>query len=368
MVTIWGPQIRRIPFESDAFQDNLMFRFLFPNAPPTEGQVVRFRKFHIDLAEYVDSKAVVKKVYGHGEVEIETIMESRPGMVTTILLDSRFRVVEMTSVIGEQSFHKQLVVCDRELKRPEKAPETSAAPLVFSDVDIGDPHALVRARYRIEELPEAVENNWFEGPGQRLVGKVTKGKVVLEVVRLDEPPLHSFPPQAIDPLLRPHLAATAMVQSDDPRIRLRANLITLGSANAWEAARRLHNWVSREILPSTELGYASALEAFQRRRGDCTEKSMLLAAMARSVGIPARCVFGLIGDGEVFGRHMWTELWVGRWQPMDAGWNAERVGAGWIRLGVETLGLTDDLKRNNQQLLGFAAVRKVFVEELETEK
>jgi len=61
------------------------------------------------------------------------------------------------------------------------------------------------------------------------------------------------------------------------------------------------------------------------RQGDCTEHALLLTAIARASGIPARVATGLayvprFGEREnVFVPHAWTEAYVdGRWQGFDA--------------------------------------------------
>ncbi|MBK8860886.1 MAG: transglutaminase domain-containing protein [Sphingomonadales bacterium] len=60
-------------------------------------------------------------------------------------------------------------------------------------------------------------------------------------------------------------------------------------------------------------------------RGDCTEDAVLLAALARTAGIPARVASGLVYDRErfhgardAFLPHSWTLAWIdGRWRSFD---------------------------------------------------
>jgi transglutaminase-like putative cysteine protease len=57
--------------------------------------------------------------------------------------------------------------------------------------------------------------------------------------------------------------------------------------------------------------------------GDCTEHAVLLAALARSVGRPARVVVGVLlavtGDGVAAFGHAWAEIHDGKvWQVVDA--------------------------------------------------
>jgi hypothetical protein len=76
-------------------------------------------------------------------------------------------------------------------------------------------------------------------------------------------------------------------------------------------------------------GYLTSREAFDARKGDCTESAVLLAAAAKARHIPVRVVAGIayasrfLGNKRVFGPHMWVQAWTGsRWTSYDAGLGA----------------------------------------------
>jgi transglutaminase-like putative cysteine protease len=52
--------------------------------------------------------------------------------------------------------------------------------------------------------------------------------------------------------------------------------------------------------------------------GDCNEHAMLLAALARAAGIPARVEAGLVYMKGRFYYHAWNLLFLGRWVTADA--------------------------------------------------
>lgn len=72
-------------------------------------------------------------------------------------------------------------------------------------------------------------------------------------------------------------------------------------------------------------GHYSALEAAERRAGDCTEDAVLLTALARAAGIPAYVATGLVysreryhGVSNAFMPHNWTVAYVdGEWASFD---------------------------------------------------
>ena len=104
-------------------------------------------------------------------------------------------------------------------------------------------------------------------------------------------------------------------------VRNTAAEVTAGSATTYDAMLTLQNWFRREFDYSLEVpqGHGtSAIEAFLRQRiGYCEQFAGTFAAMARSLGIPARVAVGftpgLGGNGtySVLGKnaHAWPEVW-----------------------------------------------------------
>ena len=121
-------------------------------------------------------------------------------------------------------------------------------------------------------------------------------------------------------------APNPWVQSTDGHIRA---LARLGGPRGAAAAARMPRLVQivRERMtgPVDYLGYATAVEALEQRSGDCTEFAVLLAALARSEGMSARVVIGVVysdrfsGKKDVFSPHSWVQVWDGkRWASYDA--------------------------------------------------
>jgi transglutaminase-like putative cysteine protease len=104
-------------------------------------------------------------------------------------------------------------------------------------------------------------------------------------------------------------------------VRNTAAEVTAGSATTYDAMLTLQDWFRSEFEYSLEVpqGHGtSAIEAFLRQRiGYCEQFAGTFAAMARSLGIPARVAVGftpgLGGNGtfSVLGKnaHAWPEVW-----------------------------------------------------------
>ena len=123
------------------------------------------------------------------------------------------------------------------------------------------------------------------------------------------------------------LEATVWLQAGDPKLARRALALTSGGRDDAAKMKRLTTFV-REHMSVEQidmLGYGTALEAFDSRRGDCTEYAVLLATLGRAAGIPTRVAIGRVyarhfeGRRHVFVPHAWVQAWTGSgWQSFDA--------------------------------------------------
>ena len=121
----------------------------------------------------------------------------------------------------------------------------------------------------------------------------------------------------------------------------KAKELTAGARDSWDAAKRLSKWVAEEI------GYAipgggSARNTYDLKNGECGAHSRLFAAFCRTVGIPARVVFGCMytpSDNGSFGQHAWNEIYMGDvgWIPIDTtAREIDYCDSGHLRLSILT--------------------------------
>ncbi len=127
-----------------------------------------------------------------------------------------------------------------------------------------------------------------------------------------------------------------LVASDHPDIERMAQSVATNQTDPAAISLALERHVHRsmrQVNYNTVL--ASAGEVVQRMEGDCTEHAVLLAALARARGIPARAAVGLVYLPKLrgFAFHMWTEVHVaGRWLPLDATLGQSGIGPGHLKL------------------------------------
>jgi transglutaminase-like putative cysteine protease len=107
------------------------------------------------------------------------------------------------------------------------------------------------------------------------------------------------------------LAATPYEPVGDPRLLQAAKKATVGATSTSEKIRRLVAFVYEHVEEKgLDRGYAPALATLDSGAGDCTEHSVLLSALLRSLGIPTRLVDGVVVTGGRAGYHEWVEVHV----------------------------------------------------------
>ena len=93
-------------------------------------------------------------------------------------------------------------------------------------------------------------------------------------------------------------------------------------SNHREKCKRLTSYINSHLrLAAFSTSLQPASEVVKSRQGDCTEYAVLLAAVMRSQGIPARVAVGFayVSNPASLVPHMWTEAWIdGQWIPFDA--------------------------------------------------
>jgi len=140
-----------------------------------------------------------------------------------------------------------------------------------------------------------------------------------------------------------YLQPNALVTSQDNLVRRLAERATQGAVDPWAKAVRINHWVFENLKgqQNFKVGFAAASEVARNRTGDCSEHSVLAAAMERAAGIPSRVVIGLVYEAENlggFGYHMWNEVYVNhRWVALDPTFDQSSVDAIHIKLSESSL-------------------------------
>ncbi|MCH8294739.1 hypothetical protein IH992_26945 [Candidatus Poribacteria bacterium] len=213
---------------------------------------------------------------------------------------------------------------------------------IFAQGKVPIPNAsYLKARLRLTkgELKKAVMTDHR----QKVVVDVTNPRngmleIAVPSVDVSNAPHLPFQSQEDGSDVEQFLKSTVYIQTDDPKIRSRAVEIIDGETNTWKAAKKLCHWVHDNIYDKNlKVGFGSALQTLESLEGDCTEHTVLLIALARSVGIPARICAGIVFQRDAFYYHFWPEVYVGEWIAMEPTLGQIQADANHIQLAGSTL-------------------------------
>jgi hypothetical protein len=215
-------------------------------------------------------------------------------------------------------------------------------------VNIGDYKAIsfMKVKGTLDPVGNWITLKSLNVPGQSFQGTVKNNRIqgIFEIrhIKYGGQNAPIFPwDYSQNKSLHKYLEPEHGIESHDPVLREQAEKIIQGAKDSWDAVQRLSQWVDEEI--SYEIpGGVTARNTYDQRLGECGAHSRLLAAFCRTVGIPARVVWGCMyvpSQEGGFGQHGWNEVYMGEagWIPIDATAKENSfVDSSHIRLGELT--------------------------------
>ena len=114
------------------------------------------------------------------------------------------------------------------------------------------------------------------------------------------------------------LAPSLFIESNHPKIRDLVKKIVAADETPLKKTINLVDWINKNIEKRPVISLPDALAVIENRAGDCNEHAVLLAALARAVGIPAKLEAGLVYLNGRFYYHAWNLLYLGKWITVDS--------------------------------------------------
>jgi len=182
---------------------------------------------------------------------------------------------------------------------------------VPANIRIENPEHLDRLRLKIDGIQSS--EGFLDG------GRQTLRQNILTIVResltgLPADRAERTGNESLAEFLKPSL----FMQSNDPKIKKLVDSIVSADDTNLIKAKKLMDWVYRHIEKRPVLSLPDALSTLENRVGDCNEHAMLLSALARAAGIPAKVEAGLVYLNGRFYYHAWNILYLGEWITVDA--------------------------------------------------
>ena len=202
------------------------------------------------------------------------------------------------------------------------APELLVQTFVYPDRRLPHPRALRRAVYRLS----AEEDGALQPPPETAAQAVATAEDGALLVTVDL--AHDGPARPLEDRDRFLRSTTHLGHAAPPVRNLHAATVAdlPAAAPPAQRAEALRRAVARHLTEKNlDSVLATAEDAALQRSGDCTEHAVLLTALLRAEGIPARIATGLIyvdsfiGKRDLFAYHMWSQAHLdGRWIDLDA--------------------------------------------------
>ncbi len=258
------------------------------------------------------------------------------GIVFTALRESKEEATDMNFVSDD--------VKGLSTGQPNESVDLIEASRIKSNVQFRNPAAVREMKAKLSYKENAnsgktlKENMVFDGSYQSLIEE-KEDSVVINVKQLDYSPLtgglpENQPPfEVADESLQKYLKEEILIQSNNPKVRGKAMEVAGGAKNEWEAVDKIATWLYQNIKKELRATIPSAVEILKTMKGDCNEHSTLLAAMARSIGIPTKIAAGLVYHEDGFYYHAWNELYInGKWWPVDSTLDRIEMDAAHIKM------------------------------------
>lgn len=224
-------------------------------------------------------------------------------------------VMESDPAFGERT----VTACTKEIATAPSRGAVTRVPVHASCLVGGEgirPRAMDAALFLLAG-PASLLKLSFDGPGQS-AGRDDRGGVRVGVRAAESPSVPARRPVS-KAEMEPYLKENYFLDFEQGDVRKTAERVAGSVKDAAKAAEALRRFVFETLRKKpVNYGMATASTALQCGEGDALEHAVVLAALCRALGVPARVAGGLLVTGPSAKVHAWTEAWVGAWIPLDA--------------------------------------------------
>jgi transglutaminase-like putative cysteine protease len=256
-------------------------------------------------------ESVVIKRIRHSAFRLETEIWNQP---MTMWLDEKGQVLKEQGFMGFTLVKSSAANASRDI---EGGGGEDFYELAAIDVKgkLKDADRLAYLKLKVEGLVESDFDTTVLSQGRQ-----TFGSGMIEIVREKMPskPVYDLPYSDGSGNMKEFLRPGLNIESDERAVVERARAIAGEVKDPVIVARRLMAWVYKNVKKRPVVTVPSASEVLRTKVGDCNEHAVLLTALLRAVGIPARLCVGVVYSRGRFFYHAWTESYVGEWISMDA--------------------------------------------------
>ncbi|MEO0085678.1 MAG: transglutaminase-like domain-containing protein, partial [candidate division WOR-3 bacterium] len=276
---------------------------------PEPGSRMSFLVFDGAVMDTMRAEVAVEGREKLDGTEALRVLVRRAGLDATVWIDGAGRTLKEETPLGLNS---RRVSQAQALAGEDEAGRLDVLKLFRVEVEtlIAEPARVSRVVLELDGVDTA--QYMLDGATQKVT---SQEPLQVEIVKAELPSAPvSLPVKGQDEFLKPTLS----VQSDDPAVAARAREIVAGGKDGVVAVGRLFNWVYASLGKEATASFPNARDVLRSMKGDCNEHAVLIAALCRAAGVPAKVVVGLVYMDGAFYYHAWNEVFLGRWIPIDA--------------------------------------------------
>jgi hypothetical protein len=301
----------------------------------------------VDLLEEVKGGDVavkvqrVKKSLLRVEAQPDPVMiEGKPVKLPRLVtwLDKDYEVARSETEfpgLGKMTLYRtSMAVAKQEGLAPALLPDLGLNTLIPVDKPLDGVHGKSEVVYRVTIQGDDEPATAFARDARQEVKNVKDKTFELHVKTVRKPAAVENPGKAGEEFLK----SSYFIDADDAKVNELTVKAIGDERDAWGRALRIEGWVHRNMTGTSGVAFATASEVAKDLKGDCRQHAMLMAAMCRAAGVPARTAVGLVytrdpDKGPALAFHMWTEVWVrGQWMGLDATLGEGGVGPGHLKI------------------------------------
>ena len=194
---------------------------------------------------------------------------------------------------------------------------------VAENIDLPPDISIDQIKKVVFRIKNAPSFHMLQGGVQNIILHESDSSFLLEIYR-DVSKMVKIPISKKEKFnLKHYLEPGDYIQSNNDKIKaIAAQLIDRKSRlnTVW----KIKKWVFKHIKWCSDFGFLTAVSTLESGYGDCTEFSVLTAALCRSVDIPARLAMGYVvrekfSGEKILAPHMWVEVLIDfSWYPVDS--------------------------------------------------
>jgi hypothetical protein len=261
----------------------------------------------------------------------------------TMWLDDKLRVVrsetDMPGLGRLTMYRTTRTVAEKEGAAPALMADLGLKSLIPLNRAIDRPHQAREIVYRITIKGDDEAKTTFARDARQKVENVDGNTFDLRIRPIRKPGERSQAEPGNEKKAKEEfLKSSYFLDSGNEKVRAQAAQIVGDASDAWHKAQRIEKWVHEHMKGNAEINFAPASQVLRDLQGDCRQHAMLMAALCRAAGVPARTAVGLVYSddpqrGPVLAFHMWTEVWIkGQWLMLDAVLGQGNVGAAHLKI------------------------------------